>query len=93
MATEIFYPATSHEEINFEDLLNVANVRAMLQVLKTKGSTNSTSKIKNIKYYELFIKYITKDISSPEYSENMTNEQLITQDIKLKSSITKLKLL
>ena len=84
MATEVFFPDSCTEEISFLNLLDARYVRFLLQEFKQKTTTNSTTKIKYIKYFELFIKFITRDLSSPEYRENLSNEELITQDIKIK---------
>ena len=73
------------EEISLQELLDASYIRSKLDAFKLNKSTNSTSKLKYIKYFELFIKYLCTDVSSPEYKDNQTNDEIITQDIKLKT--------
>ena len=82
---EVLYPTGSREDITLEQLLRVAQVRDFLQYFKRKENTNATSKIKYIRYFESFIKFIAIDYSSPEFTENQSNEEILTKDIKLKA--------
>ena len=85
MITEIIYPSYSSKEWSLENLLNVKNIKILLNEFKCKKSTNSTTKIKYIRYFESFIKFLATDISSPEFTENLTNDETIAKDIKLKA--------
>ena len=82
MATEVFFPDNSTEEVSLSDLLDVLYVRTLLQNFKQRTSTNSTTKIKYIKYFEMFIKFLARDVSSPEYKKDLSNEELISQNLK-----------
>ena len=68
-----------------DDLLNLKTLRTTLNDFKCNNSTNSTSKIKYLTYFEQLIKFLTTDISSPEHKEEESNESLIAKDIKIKS--------
>ena len=55
------------EKISLQELLNPRIIRNTLINFKQHETTNSTSKIKYIKSFQLLIDFITTDIDSPEY--------------------------
>lgn len=72
------------EEWALETVLNVTEVRDILQRFKQSKTTNDTNKIIYVNYFECFILFLTTDISSPEYAQDSSNDIIIAKDIILK---------
>ena len=87
MAMDVLLAGTldPKQSYTIENLLNVKELRSILEKFKKLKSTNATSKIKYLTYFEQLVKFLTCDISSPEFIESASNEELIARDIKVKN--------
>ena len=55
--------------IRIDDLLNPRLIRATLTNFKQHKTTNSTTKIKYVRYFKLLVSFISTDFDSPEFIE------------------------
>ena len=78
-------------DLNYEDLSNAKTVRDMLSIFKCNKNVSSASKIKYLKNFEQFLRFLSNDIDSPGITESDTNEQIISKDIKVKRVLHEVK--
>lgn len=74
----------SKKSFTLDKLLNDKELRNALQEFKITKTTNDTTKMKYLTYFEQMIKFLKTDVSSPEYSDLGSNDLLIAQNTKLK---------
>jgi hypothetical protein len=86
MAADVMLPfeSTQENKLNFADLMNGVTVRKMLTTFTNQENTSATTKLKYLAMFDLLMKYLVYNASSPERSANETNEETLSRGIKLK---------
>ena len=85
MAMDILLPYehSLNRPLQFTDILNVRTVREMLCNFKESTNLTSTTKLKYLSVFELFVEYLLKDCDSPEVGANASVEETLLRNIKM----------
>jgi len=86
MALDILlsYETDAGETLEFDDLMDVAKIRKILNIFKSQTNTNATTKLKYLTMFDIFIKYLFTDVESPQcVLDNL--EQSIFRERKVKA--------
>ena len=76
---------TLGEDLTFATFSKPSIIRKMLNCFYEKPGISSTSKLKYLRMFQIFVKFLFTDVSSPERREEMTNVELVSMDIKAQS--------
>ena len=74
------------QDFAIEELLNIEELKKILQAFMQHKSTNNSSKMKYLGYFERLLKFVTCTVSSPEYIKNSSKEELILRNEKIKDA-------
>ena len=72
------------KETVYEDLMNAKFIENVMKDLCDQEKLNSTTKIKYIRKFHQFIKFVTSNCNSPERKENLTYEEMLRKEVNCK---------
>ena len=84
------YERMLQRNITYNDLTDGEYIRDNLDFFKKDETKNSTTKLKHVTNFKVFLEFIITDICSPERNKNETSEQILLRGIRLKEVIQQL---
>ena len=94
MAFKVLKPYFGNDlaDLDYTKLQDGSIINDILNKFRSCDETNPVTKIKYIGFFERLIKFLTESCKSPEHGKEVSNEDLISRDIKLKSVYSEIQL-
>ena len=79
MAMDVILPYEQSQQrpLPFSDITDVKTVRAILDIFKSSAGLSSSTKLRHLSLFELFMEFLITASESPEPIDDATTEELL----------------